>query len=419
MSLERWLWPLLIAGLACSAALLARFHGLPPRGTDDQYYYAQARSLLVDGDLDLRNELGSLTPRPENVHTSTEARWDEPTATGLVACKYPIGAPLLQLPFLALGVGIASALGRADGVAPGYETPAYLAWHLGVLFYALLAVACARRFAVRALQLSEGHALLGAIGALLGGPLFFHSVGDPYMAHVHSALLVSAWLAAAAELARGTPISAWRGLGSGALLGLACATRLTNLVYAFALLPLCAPRRSAGLKPMAFLALGVALAFLPQMLAWRTIFGSFLLHSYRGESFDFTSPELYGNFLSARAGLFVWAPLWALGLLAALPRVRQLWSAWIAVLLLAYWGSCWWCWWWGDTYGGRAYSTFYPLVAAGLGLLCARPARRTRLAVLALLLLGACWSVLMIYRVEVTPPESRARGELFGPRAVR
>ncbi|MBL8900578.1 MAG: hypothetical protein JNM84_23305 [Planctomycetes bacterium] len=419
MNFERGLWALLVAGLVCSAALLARFHGLAPRGTDDQYYYAQARSLLIDGDLDLRNELGSLTPRPENVHTSTEARWDEPTATGLVACKYPIGAPLLQLPFLAAGVGIASALGREDGVAPGYETPAYLAWHFGALFYALLAVACARRFAMRVLQLSGAHALLGASGALLGGPLFFHTVGDPYMAHVPSAFLVSAWLAATAELAKGTSISVSRALGCGALLGFACATRLTNLVHALALLPLCVPRRNLGLRPMVFLALGAALAFLPQLLAWRTIFGSFVLHSYRGESFDFASPELWGNFFSARAGLFVWAPLWALGLLAALSRFRELWSVWLAALALAYWGSCWWCWWWGDTYGGRAYSTFYPLVAAGLALLCARRAPKARLAALALIALGACWSVFMIYRMEVVSPEARARGEFSLPGAGR
>ena len=37
-SLHRLLWAALVLGLALGAAVLARFHGLEPRGTDDQYY---------------------------------------------------------------------------------------------------------------------------------------------------------------------------------------------------------------------------------------------------------------------------------------------------------------------------------------------------------------------------------------------
>jgi hypothetical protein len=288
-----------------------------------------------------------------------------------------------------------------------------------LLFYALLAVACARRFAVRSLGISERAALMGAIGAFLGGPLYFYAVGDAYMAHVQSALLVSALLVAAAPRASGSSASVSRCVGAGVLFGLALATRLTNLVHAIALVPLLAPRGTGMLRRAALLALGSALAFLPQMLAWRAIYGSFFAHSYRDEGFDFWNPELVANFFSLRSGLFAWAPLWALGLAAALLRLRALWSPWLAALALAYWGSCWWCWWWGDTYGGRAYASFFPLVAAGLGLLCAAPQRRARACVAVALALGALWSAFMIYRVEVTTIASRARGELLGPRALR
>lgn len=417
MSLEWRLWLLFATGLLLSSALLVRFHGAAPRGTDDQYYYAQARSLLVDRDLDLRNELGSLTPRPENVHTSTEARWDEPTATGLVACKYPLGAPLLQMPFLAVGIGGGALLGREPEVAPGYELPAYLAWHLGVLCYALLAVACAQRFAMRALDLASLPALLGAMGAFLGGSLWYYCAGDPYMAHVHSALLVAALAAAVAGDGERPPSSPRRCLGLGALFGLALATRLTNAVYALLLLPVLRPRQRLAPLRGAALLLGAALAFLPQMLAWRAIYGQWIVHSYRDEGFDFWNPELRANLLSVRAGLFAWSPLWALGLGAALLRLRALWYAWLPAAALLYWCACWWCWWWGDTYGGRAYATLFPLAATGLALALSARSRALRVLLGVALVLGIGWSAFMIYRVETIAVSARARGELLGPRA--
>jgi hypothetical protein len=417
MSVERRLWLLFAAGLVLSSALLVRFHGAAPRGTDDQYYFAQARSLLVDRDLDLRNELGSLTPRPENVHTSTEARWDEPTATGLVACKYPLGAPLLQMPFLAVGIGLGALLGREPEVAPGYELPAYLAWHLGVLCYALLAVACAQRFAMRALELAALPALLGAMAAFLGSSLWFYSTGDPYMAHVHSALLVAALLAGVASLRQRAEVSQRSCLALGALFGLALATRLTNAVYLLALAPLARPLRAGAPQRLSAFLFGAALSFLPQTLAWRAIYGQWIVHSYRDEGFDFWSPELRANLFSLRAGLFAWSPLWALGLGLALLRLRALWYAWLPAAALVYWCACWWCWWWGDTYGGRAFATLFPLAAAGLALALSIRSLALRVALCVAISLGAGWSAFMIYRVETIAVSARARGELLGPRA--
>ncbi|MEZ5990641.1 MAG: hypothetical protein R3F30_16310, partial [Planctomycetota bacterium] len=206
-------------------------HGLGPRGTDGQYYYAQARSLVVDGDLDLRRELGELTPRPENVNTSTDRPWDEPTATGRVPCKYPVGAPLLQVPFLAVGQLLALGLDAA-GVevrTDGYSAPCYLAWRVGVWAFATLLLWAAAGFARRVTGLGPEAGMACAAAAVLCGPLLYFCTGDPYSAHVHSAALVAAALLLAVDPAalprrlRGTaPL--WIGL----CCGLAVCTRATN-----------------------------------------------------------------------------------------------------------------------------------------------------------------------------------------------
>ncbi len=423
----RWAWCAVFVVLALAFLRLAAFHGLEPRGTDDQYYYAQARSLVIDGDLDLRNELGQLTPRPGNVHLTTGQPWLQPTATGQVSIKYPVGTAVLQAPFLALAHAVVCGARwfGAPWSGNGYETPYYLAWGFGNLLWALVALAAARRLLAVRVGLSPWASLGVAVVAFGSGPLAYHTIGDPYMAHVPSAALVCALVALSlAPAGRGAGAPALAGL----VAGLAIATRPTNLVWASALLlPLWGRERWPGScrRNALAVAAGAAIGVLPQLLAAKSVYGSFFAYSYGSEGWVLP-PHLVENLLGARAGLFAWNPLWLPALLAAAigGAVPALLRA--AALALVLWNSMWWCHWWGDTFGGRAYSSLFWLVALGLGRLAAwwgaaalRCGRLGRTALgcgaAALLLAAAVWSGFMLWRMEMLLPQQRAAGDLTPP----
>ena len=411
--------------LAVLALRLGLYHGFAPRGTDDQYYYAQARSLLIDFDLDLTNELKELTPRKENINSGTQRAWDEPTQTGKLPCKYPIGAPLLLLPFLALGQGmslLAQVLGF-DVIVNGYGNVCYLAWTVGNLFYAFLTLLLAAKLVQRVLQLPRTASVLLAALAFYTGPLLYHCVGDPYMAHVPSAfllcllcLLVSkSHEASLAQLQ--LPF-----FFQGVIAGLAVATRLSNVVFLPLLLLHTGKQGSnASLyRRLGVQTLGLFVGVLPQFFAWKSIYGSWFYYSYEGEGFDFLHLHAFANSFGTRAGLFLWNPLWLPALLAFLWKPAALSVLRVSLLLVFLLNAAWCCHWWGDSYGGRAFASVYPLATLGLGqiylLRRGRPKSRIELSfIVLLLLLCLAWTSSMLLRMEFLLPTQRAEGLGFWP----
>jgi hypothetical protein len=69
------------------AVLYAPGHYLGPSGADRVFYFAYLRSLVIDGDLDFRDEI-ALKPPSSGILV----------IDGKPHNKYPIGAPLLSLP---------------------------------------------------------------------------------------------------------------------------------------------------------------------------------------------------------------------------------------------------------------------------------------------------------------------------------
>ena len=418
-------WVLLGLALVLLYLRLSQFHGFGPRGFDDQHYYAQARSLVLDRDLDLERELSVLTPRPDNLKADPSAASWHRTPIGRVPCKYPIGAPLLVAPFLAAGQGIALALAAVGVPVPtdGYSLPCYLAWGLGNLFWAFVALVAVCR--ILGAMLSPAAAFLVTATVFAASPLLHHTVGDPYMAHVPATALVCLLVLLVLRL-QARPLDLRLQALAALIGGLAVATRSSEFPY---LVVLAFPILGSGvpgarrLAAAAITGAGVLAGFLPQMFAWKAIYGSWIHYSYEGEAFRFP-PFLIENLFGLRAGLFVWNPLWLPALLAFLWRPGPL--AWyrLPVVAVALLNACWWCHWWGDTFGGRAYASLFPFVAVGAAFLVralnrwsdARGAR-VRSAVAAGLvvtaILAVAWSLAMIARMELLRNEQRALGEGF------
>jgi hypothetical protein len=134
----------------------------------------------------------------------------------------------------------------------------------------------------------------------------------------------------------------------------------------------------------------------PQLLAWRFLFGSFLTVPQGGGFMDWSSPHLLDTLVSANHGLFNWTPLMlpaALGLLIGLRRDLAFHAGALAVCLATAWvngGVRDWA--ASDAFGARRFCLIVPLLAVGLAhavVALAALARRAPLALPAALLLGA------------------------------
>jgi hypothetical protein len=330
-------------------------------GSDGIGYYAYARSIWLDGDLDFANEFERLLPASAPPPT--------PTATGLTRNQFALGPGLLWSPFFLAAHGIvtaARALGlpiEADGYGYGYQA----AVCLGSMLYGFLGIALtfsiARRFWPRT--------ALAACGLLwFGGNFVYYQVFEPSMSHMVSVFAVSTLLFAWLRLRPLTGRGKWFIVGLCA--GLTALVRLPDVLLSA--LPLIdgwwaeisMKKRIAG--SAAWLA-GFALVFWPQMAVWQILNGSPFQSGYitAGQGFFGQTPQVWGVLFSTQHGLFLWHPVLAIAALGWvwLPR-RMAILAPIGflgqVLIIASWSS----WAQGDAFGGRMFLACLPLFALGL-----------------------------------------------------
>jgi hypothetical protein len=355
------------------AALLAIVLGIPPLlvqsrlpaprlDADAVEYYAQVRSLYFDHDLDFANEFehfGILDRSDKRVTTPTGHR----------RTIFSVGPALLWMPFYAAGDLWARARGS---VADGYSEAHIRSVCLASLVYGLLGLLLVDR--VLRQVVSESVAAWTVILLLYATFLYWYMVHEAAMSHALSffaaAVVLAIWWegreqlsprrAAALGLAVGLAATVrWQ---NGVLLLLPAGVLLGELRRAFL------PALQKGLLTLAAFALGA----LPQLLAWKAVFGTYLLADPpHGRDFlRLGHPFLLETFFSSRHGLLYWTPiLWA-GFLGYIPLFRRQWRT--ALLLLAplavmsYVNACSGDWWAGGSFSNRRFDSVLPLLAVGL-----------------------------------------------------
>jgi hypothetical protein len=333
--------------------------------SDGIHYYAYLRSLLFDGDLDLRNEyemLGWANTAHRNV--------------------LPVGVAILWSP-LVLIVHLGRETARLFGAGPpsGVE-PIYQ----GAACLATLAYGAAGLFLLQgALRRWTGPAAAfwATVLCWIGSPLRFYLSVIPGMAH--GAEFFAAVLVLRAYLALRDRPDAGRAARAGAACGLLFLVRSQDGILlslpALELVVRAVQGHDARGTGRALLALvgAFAVTALPQAAVWQAMFGVPLLiphkviHGARFMHLD--QPELWGTLFSPRGGLFLNYPatlLAAVGLaLLALRDGRYV--ATILPALLAGWyvnSTIF------DWYHVRRFTGLVPLLAPGLAWLI-RPVTRT------------------------------------------
>jgi hypothetical protein len=376
------------AMMAAGAAVAA--YGLPEFRGDSASYFAYVRSAVFDHDLDFANEW---------------EHWGHPelplTPTGLRQNLQSVGPALLWTPFYLMAhayveLGLAAAPYPADGYSAPYRRAAALGTLAAVaLAAALLHAALARRFGARI-------ALLAVGAALAASPIAYYAFVVPTMAHgpafAAAAVLVWAWDRAERRPSART----WAALGGA--VGLVALMRWQGIVCALLAAPLLVQQlqRKTARAGWALLAAAAGAAvFVPQLVAWKLLYGRFVTVPQGRGFLDWSSPHLWDTLLSADHGLFTWTPVLLLGLAGLALMLRG--SPVFAVGGLLVFAATAWVngavrdWAAGDAFGARRYDVVVPLLAAGIAMLLARAgpllARHPLLAPAMVLAALALWNV--------------------------
>lgn len=124
------------------------------------------------------------------------------------------------------------------------------------------------------------------------------------------------------------------------------------------------------------------IAFVPQMLAWKSIYGSFLAVSPVGPQIRWWDPHLSDVLWSSRNGLLSWSPILYVGAIGLFLFAAR-WPAvgvpsLIAVAVMVYFNASIQDWWGSAGFGGRRFDGTLPLFALGVAAFADKAADWTR-----------------------------------------
>jgi hypothetical protein len=198
-------------------------------------YYAYARSVLFDQDLQFDNDF-QLSYETAGEHFASK-RYDQVlTSTGRVASPFAIGAPILWLPWFAVLRLVSGfiAYPLPDGSSlSGYER--FFVSNIATWSALLGLLAYLPSYRVAQGVTNQSLALISTVTFMFVTPLLYYQFREPMYSHAASALMVAlciyVWWKQYEEIG-----TVWQGLGLGALIGLAGLVRWQNI--AFLLLPL-------------------------------------------------------------------------------------------------------------------------------------------------------------------------------------
>lgn len=301
---------------------------------DGIFYYSWVRSMVVDHNINFTNEY-------EYFHINQPL-----TATGLVANKYAIGPALLwTAPFI-----VTHAILHGSG----YELPYQL--HVGTtsVFFALFGLVLLYRLLRQFFK--ETPALLTTLAIAFATNLFFYGSLDTVNSHALSFFAATLYLTFLLQEKKN-----WVAIGIS--LGLLGLIRTQDFLYGILLIPLFVHR--SGVRCV----IGLLLGFLPQLISWQALYGTFWASPYltSGESFNLFKPHVLSVLFSLKNGLFLYSPILVLGIAGLLFWKNQLRNWMVSVLILELFVvATWSTWWQGASYGGRMFASSLPLFACGI-----------------------------------------------------
>jgi hypothetical protein len=382
--------------ILCAAWLLSfmllTFKTVPVSG-DGIYYYAYLRSMVIDRDLDFQNDLEFFHDR--NIHVARQLDSGVLTPASRTPNLFSIGPAFLWMPVYVVAHGLAYFLAPYTGqIADGFSSIELFAPSLATALYGLVGLALAYYFLGRVVPRASPLATASLIAAIFFGTnLFYYLTFEASMSHglgfFAVNLLLVLWLKW-----RHAPFNkktVWQWLLIGGVIGLAGLVRWQLLAVAIVIPGLDLLIRAAKnlsrhqarqalqhLGRLALATLGALIVFSAQLIAWKSIYGSYLVVPQGTGFFNLASPHFLEVLFSSRHGLFTWTPLALLAvaglILALFKKFRSSIAPFVLYALLillvqTYINGTALEWWGGEAFGPRRFTDISIIFMLGLTVL--------------------------------------------------
>lgn len=387
---------------------------------DGVEYYAYLRSLAFDQDLHFDNEL-SLDVPFAHVPYGLGAK---KTVTGFEPNYASVGPAIVWAPFLPVGHLLALA-GQALGLnwtVDGYSEPYVVFVCFGSAISGLVTLLLGYDLLRRLFGSALG--LLSTLATFFGAGLFYYAFYKPDFAHALAACAVTVFVYLWMRTRMGSsekeslhpPVLRrnlrqwlWLGLAAGFMTTLYWIDAILILLPAAEMLwegqALLRKRHWGDLRRLAlggtFFSLAFLVAFFPQMLSWKILFGQWLTVPQEG----FATPQglaVLELLFSPLHGLLPWTPVAALAMLGLLLLAweKRPWGSYILLTLGVYflYNATLESWHGGGTLGLRRLVNAFPFFLLGMGALLER-IRRWRPSAAALsAVLPTLWGLVVLLR---------------------
>jgi hypothetical protein len=281
-------------------------------GVDPICYFSYLHTIFFDRDLNFENEYRALDD------TGVLVKYPL-TPLGRRPNGFSLGPALAVSPFYLFAHVFVKIAGTApaDGLSAPYQVSSFV----GIACYSLAGLILLFHWAkifFRPLVAFAGTALtwFSSIAVFYAYPISF-------MPHAVSAFFVVLFLYYAEKTREDARLRRWILLGLFA--GAMALMRWQNILFTLYLLPEI-PRfrkREIPFSRIVFFLFMLVLAFIPQMVVWKRLYGQFLTVPQGGGFLVWTRPRIGSILFSTFNGLFSWTPICLLGMIGLFPGIRD------------------------------------------------------------------------------------------------
>jgi hypothetical protein len=369
--------------------------GFERAASDGREYFVQVRSLVIDGDLDFRNENAVFGVRG-------------------TAAIYAFGAALLWVPFFLAAHGWLALLNLCGATysLDGFINPYQRAIGFGTLVYGFAGLVLIYR--ILRDYFDKGLATLTTLVLCFGTFLVWYLVVENSMVHGISMFATTLFLYLWHRGRTRDSVAQWAWLGASA--GLMTLVRWQNVAFVGAPLavslwqswrshrPLGRPHLVAAAVRGGAFALCAFASFSPQLVFWRVVRGAWLSPPTGEHGFSVASRHMLDVLFSPNHGLLSWTPIVYLAILGV-PLFFRRDRALALVLVFGFLAQLYIngavdIWWGGAGFGARRFSNCALVFAAGLASLLAWLQRRPLVAPVAVLSVMLCGNAVLMMDVK-------------------
>lgn len=300
--------------------------------------------------------------------------WPEKISNGNRVIKTSMGLSIMYSPFFFIAHSLSNSLGYE---ADGFTTPYAFALIFSSIIYTILGLILLRKILLK--YFNDLIVTFTLLIICLATNLYWYVVVEGPVSHSYSFALFSTFMYLNEKWHEK---QSWKNsILLGLVLGLISLVRPTNCIIIIIFLLYNVYSKSSFIdkitlfiknyKKILIFALFTFIVWIPQLLYWKSVTGSWLYYSYgEYENFYFTNPKIFEVLFSFRKGWLIYTPVMIFSIIG----IGMLWKMnkkyffpiLIFLIINIYIISSWWSWWYGGGFGMRPMIESYALLAIPL-----------------------------------------------------